>query len=169
MSSLIGDLVNPPISWSVGNSTGTQQLVHLISWIRTLKPPFAIPAHLISWCTAGTNWQCKRMAGVGVKQKKPPSAIALAVSVAHASQLHVLTLLQAETSKDSEKVLGNVGERWAATVDHMEEILQADPDHGHTLMVIFTSLLDSFYFKFCDLFSSVKKPGFYLTISILTS
>ena len=69
----------------------------------------------------------------GSKQKKPPSAIALAVSVAAASQMPVLSLIkQTETSIDSKKeALG----RWAATVGHMEEILQSDPDHGHALMV----------------------------------
>ena len=96
------------------------------------------------------------MSGAVGKEKKPPSAIALALSVAHASQLHVLTLLQAETSKDPEKVVGSVGECWAATVDHMEKIVQADPDHGHALMVIFPSLLDGFIFKGCfQLVSSI--------------
>ena len=71
------------------------------------------------------------------EKKKPPSAIALAVSVAHASQLPVLSLLQVETSVDPKKPgLGNVmGLRWATTVDHMEEILKADPEQGHALMV----------------------------------
>ena len=73
------------------------------------------------------------------EKKKPPSAIALAVSVAHASQLPVLSLLQVETSADPKKAgLGNVmGLRWATTVDHMEEILKADPEQGHALMVTF--------------------------------
>ena len=74
------------------------------------------------------------------EKKKPPSAIALAVSVAHASQLPVLSLLQVEKAS-----LGSVmGLRWAATVDHMEEILKADPEQGHALMVTFPALLDSF-------------------------
>ena len=81
------------------------------------------------------------------EKKKPPSAIALAVSVAHASQLPVLSLLQVETSADPKKAgLGNVmGLRWATTVDHMEEILKADPEQGHALMVTFPALLDTVF------------------------
>ena len=76
------------------------------------------------------------------EKKKPPSAIALAVSVAHASQLPVLSLLQGETGADTKKAgLGSVmGLRWAATVGHMEEILKADPEQGHALMVRFFPL-----------------------------
>ena len=85
----------------------------------------------------------KRMSA---KQKNPPSAIALAVSVAAASQLPVLSLIgqQAETSMDSKKET-ELG-RWAATVGHMEEILQSDPDHGHALMVTLLGFFLS-YFK----------------------
>ena len=73
------------------------------------------------------------------EKKKPPSAIALAVSVAHASQLPVLSLLQVESSLDSK-----MGLRWAATVDHMEEILKADPEQGHALMVLHSHLFQTF-------------------------
>ena len=127
------------LSWSVGNCTWPHQLVHhLVDWIHISTN--RLFQYLLTWSdqlvyTASTNWwDPKRMAANnGSKQKKPPSAIALAVSVAAASQMPVLSLIkQAETSMDSEKeALG----RWAATVGHMEEILQSDPDHGHALMV----------------------------------
>ena len=56
------------------------------------------------------------------KRKNPPSALELVVSVVQASELHVLTCIESD--------------QWSANVEHMEGMVQVDPDHGHTLMVI---------------------------------
>ena len=57
------------------------------------------------------------------KRKNPPSALELVVSVVQASSnAHVLTCIDSD--------------QWSANVEHMEGMVQVDPDHGHTLMVI---------------------------------
>lgn len=101
--------------------------------------------YLPTW-SVGVSWHqsmAERMADG--KKQKPPSAIALAVSVANASQLHLLTILPAvETSLDSKEMMGSVRKRWTTTVNHMEEMLHDDPDHGHALMVNLSCKIYSF-------------------------
>ena len=123
------------VSWQLSRGPATAPLIQTV-FCKSIANTWSV----------GVSWHqsmAERMADG--KKQKPPSAIALAVSVANASQLHLLTILPAvETSLDSKEMMGSVRKRWTTTVNHMEEMLHDDPDHGHALMVNLSCKIYSF-------------------------
>ena len=110
----------------IGQSTLAQQLISLtlrqdldyIAWQNLLTLPNQTCALVLQSC----KWLVIEAMSDNKKRKNPPSALELVVSVVQASELHVLTCIESD--------------QWSANVEHMEGMVQVDPDHGHTLMVI---------------------------------
>ena len=111
----------------IGQSTLAQQLISLtlrqdldyIAWQNPLTLPNQTCALVLQSC------KCLVLEAMSDKNKRknPPSALELVVSVVQASSnAHVLTCIDSD--------------QWSANVEHMEGMVQVDPDHGHTLMVI---------------------------------
>ena len=110
----------------IGQSTLAQQLISLtlrqdldyIAWQNLLTFPNQTCTLVLQSC----KFLVIEAMSDNKKRKNPPSALELVVSVVQASELHVLTCIESD--------------QWSANVEHMEGMVQVDPDHGHTLMVI---------------------------------